>query len=304
MRGYSVEIRVVITKQNKERVLKLIDELVECESDALSSSPLKTEVISTNQSPLQIDLIKESHDSQNVSSADPKIEKREFGSWGMFNSYVPGKAALRVLINMTHKNGGEAVKFWSLIDECASEFWRLRLRYRGFPKRTSDSAKNRLAMHLVWPYAEMGLMRIFGEKKDPLVASTKDGQEFANLHNPLIDEGKGRPLSPEEQKWLLLHLKKIDEIGYKDFSILKEVAEFLKQGNRGFQDIVNYFQTSKEFEPWVLQGSRHKDSPKAFAQQLSNVSRTFASGKIALLRELGIVSDSRAKYKVIGTMED
>lgn len=298
-----MEIRIVITKENKERVLKLIDELVECESEALSSGPLKTEVISTNQSPLQIDLIKESHDSRNVSLADPEIGKREFGSWGMFNSYVPGKAALRVLINMMHENGGEAVKFWSLIDECASEFWRLRLRYRGFPKRTSDSAKNRLAMHLIWSYSEMGLIRIFGGEKDPIVAVTRDGQEFASLHNPLIDDGKGKPLSPEEQRWLISHLKKIDALGHKDFTVLKGVVEFLDQGNRSFDDIVNYFQSNKDFESWVLQGSRYKDSPKDFAQQLQNISRTFTSGKIALLRELGIVSDSRAKYKVIRSLE-
>jgi hypothetical protein len=298
-----VEIRIVITKQNKERVLKLIEELVESESEVLASDPSKTEIISTAQSPLRIDLMTEARDTQKMSLAESAIKERKFGSWGMFNSYVPGKAALRVLISMMNKNGGEAVKFWRLVDECASEFWRLRLRYRGFPKRTSDSAKSRLAIQLICPYGEMGLVRIFGEEKDPVVAVTKDGEEFANLRNPLIDDRKGRPLSPEEQKWLLSHLKKIDGLGYKEFTVLKGVTEFLEQGNRGFEDIVNHFQTDKEFEPWVLQGSRHRDSPKAFAQQLHNVSRTFASGKIALLRELGIVSDSRAKYKVIGTME-
>lgn len=297
-----MEIRIVITRQNKERVLELIDALVECESEALADSS-KIEVLSIDQSSRPAELLKETPQTQNISLADPEIEEEKFGAWGMFNSYLPGKASLRVLINMMSKNSGNAVKFWNLIDECASEFWRLKLRYRGFPKKTSDSARSRLAMHLVWPYGEMGLMRIFGEKKDPLVAITKHGQEFAALRNPLIDEGKGRPLSPEEQKWMLSHLKRIDELGYKDFTVLKEVAEFLKQGNKDFKDIVNYFRTGKEFEPWVLQGSRHRDSPKAFARQLQNVSRTFASGKIALLRELGIVSDSRAKYKVIGTME-
>jgi hypothetical protein len=298
-----MEIKILITRKNKERVLKLIDELVECESEDLILGSSKTEVISTDQSQLQVDLMKEAHEAQNISLADPEIGKREFGSWGMFNSYVPGKAALRVLINMMHKNGGEAVSFQSLIDECASEFWRLRLRHRGFPKRTSDSAKSRLAMHSIRPYSEMGLIRIFGEEKDPIVAVTSDGQEFASLHNPLIDDGRGKALSLEEQKWLLSHLKKIDALGYKDFTLLKGLAEFLMQGKRGFEDIVNYFQTNKDFGPWVLQGSRHKDSPKAFAQQLRNISRTFVSGKIALLRELGIVSDFRAKYKVIGTME-
>lgn len=298
-----MEIRIVITKQNKERVLKLIDALVECESEALASGPSKTEIISANQSPLQVDLTTQSHDAQKISLAESEIKERKFGSWGMFNSYVPGKAALRVLINMMSKNGGEAVKFWSLIDECASEFWRLRLRYRGFPKRTSDSAKSRLAMHLIWPYSEMGLIRIFGGEKDPIVAVTKDGQEFASLHNPLIDDGKGKPLSPEEQRWLISHLKKIDTLGHKDLTVLEGVVEFLDQGNRSFGDIVNYFQTNKDFESWVLQGSRYKDSPKDFAQQLQNISRTFTSGKIALLRELGIVSDTRAKYKVIRSIE-
>jgi hypothetical protein len=149
----------------------------------------------------------------------------------------------------------------------------------------------------------MGLIRIFGEKKDPLVAMTKDGEEFANLHNPVLDDGKGRPLSIEEQKWLLSYLKRIDGLGYREFAVLKGMVDFLEQGKKGFADIAGHFKTNKDFETWLMDGSRHKDSPKAFAQQLDNVARTFASGKIALLRELGIVSDSRAKYKVIGTME-
>jgi hypothetical protein len=149
--------------------------------------------------------VTEAHNTQKLSLAESKIKERKFGSWGMFNSFAPGKAALRVLTNLMKENGGEAVKFWRLIDECASEFWRLRLRYRGFPKRTSDSAKSRLAKQLICPYDEMGLLRIFSEEKDPIVALTKDGEEFANLRNPLIDDRKGRPLSPEEQKWLLSH---------------------------------------------------------------------------------------------------
>lgn len=297
-----MEIRIVITKQNKERVLRLIDELVECESEVVAGSS-ETQIASPDRSFRPAELFKEIPQAQDVSLADPRIEEKKFGAWGMFNSYLPGKASLRVLVSMMCRNGGNAVKFWKLVDECASEFWRLGLRYRGFPKRTSDSAKSRLAMHLIWPYSDMGLMHIFGEKNDPLVAVTKDGKEFASLHNPLIDDGKGQPLSSDEQKWMLSHLKKIDGLGYKDFTVLNEVVEFLKQGSRNFEDIVNHFRTSREFEPWVLQGSRHKDSPKAFAEQLQNVSRTFASGKIALLRELGIVSDSRAEYNVIGTME-
>jgi hypothetical protein len=298
-----VEIKILITKQNKERILKLIDALVEVEAEGATTSSQK-EVLSTLDLSSSERFIKGASDVGEIGFAEASIEQRKFGSWGMFNSYVPGKAALRVLLHLLTKSDGKAVKYWDLINECIVQFWKSGLRARGFPKRTSDSAKSRLAMHLIWPYHEMGLLSISGEKSDPMVSITRDGFEFANLPNPSLDRGeKDKPLSSEERKWLLTHLERIDAKGYKELTIFEDLVAFLSERDRHFEDIVDHVKANSEFESWVLNGSRHKNSPKAFARQMENIARSFASGKIALLRELGIVSPSRATYKIIGHLE-
>jgi hypothetical protein len=40
-----MEIKIVITKQNKEKILKLIDQLVECEAEGISVAPLEKELL-------------------------------------------------------------------------------------------------------------------------------------------------------------------------------------------------------------------------------------------------------------------
>jgi len=298
-----MEIKILITKQNKERVLKLIDALVEVEAEAITS-PLQKDIFSSADLPQSKSFINEASDPEDMNFGEANIEKKEFGSWGMFNSYVPGKAALRVLLQLMKKNEGKAVKYWDFVDECIVQFWRAGLRARGFPKKTSESAKNRLAMQLIWPYYEMGLLSISGGKSDPMISITREGFEFANLPNPSLERGeKDKPLSSEERKWLLTHLERIDAKGYKELTVFEDLVAFLSAKDRCFEDIVNHVKANKEFESLVLSGSRHKNSPKAFARQMENIATSFASGKIALLRELGIVSPSRATYKIIGHLE-
>jgi len=300
-----MEIKILITKQNKERILKLIDELVECEAEATVTASAEKEILTAPRIASSPAFIKEVPEVENIETAEPCISKNEFGSWGMFNSYIPGKVALRVLLHLINENKGKPVRYQDLVDECISAFSRAGLgNYRGFPKKTSDSARGRLAWHLIWPYYEMGLIKVDEDKSDQFVTITREGLEFAKLRSPLLDNSKRQQaLSTEERRWLLTHLRKIDKLGYKEFTILNELTEFLSSGNRRFKHIVNWFKSNKEFESWIRQGSRHKDDPKALARQLHNISTTFASGKIALLRELGIVSDSRAKYTVISDLE-
>jgi hypothetical protein len=222
----------------------------------------------------------------------------------MFNSYIPGKAMLRVLIQIINRNDGKPVKYKQLIDECATIFSRTLYKYRGFPKKIGESAKGRLDMQLIRPYHDMGLIKIDGDKNDQSVAITKEGLEFARLRNPLLDDGeKQQLLSKEESTWLLAYLKRIDKLGYREFSILESLVKFLTGKKRRFGDIVNWFKNDEKFEAWVKADSRHKNDPKAFSRQLGNISTTFATGKIALLRELGIISTSRAKYQVLSSLE-
>lgn len=298
-----MEIKIVITKHNKERILKLIDELVECEAETTEVVPSSVEIlpsVESSQSLSHTEMTK----VEEINLAEANIKESKVGSWGMFNSYVPGKASLRVLLHLLKRNDGKPIRYWDFINECVAEFWKGGLRYRGFPKKTTESAKRRLAMHLIWPFSEMGLLNLSAEKSNPIVAITKEGLEFTALSNPLLDSRKKeKPLSVEEQKWLLSHLERIDKYGYKELTMFEGLVAFLSERERSFRDIVSYFEENEKFKSWVLKGSRHRDSPKAFARQMRNISTTFASGKIALLRELGIVSPARATYKVISQLK-
>lgn len=301
-----MEIKIVITKKNKERILKLIDQLVEYEAEGLIVEPSTKTNLKSREAYQPENFLKELSTFKNVKLAEPEIKRRKFGAWGMFNSYSPGKAALRVLMNLSNENAGNPIKFSRLIDECMTYFSRSGLyKYRGFPKRTSESARGRLATHLILPYHDMGLMKVHGGMKNGHIMFTEKGLAFAKLRNPLLDEkGKTNPLSEEESEWLKSYLKEIDELGYKEFSLLKGLTEFLADSERQFKDIVDWFKNKKDFVEWLREGSRYEDNPKAFSRQLDNVATTYASGKIALLRELGILSTSRATYKVLSGLEE
>lgn len=300
-----MELKIVITKQNKEEVLRLIDQLVELEEKAIAAelarkgSPSKRSVFAEES------LIGRVPRVEHIEFAQPKITEAKFGAWGMFNSFVPGKAALRVLANLVDNKKGKLVKFSNLLDACMTHFSRSGLyKYRGFPKKTSESARSRLAMHLIMPYSDMGMIRVYDDEKDPGMMITKEGLDFSKLQNPLLDmDGKAKHLSKEESTWLISHLKRIDELGYKEFSLLRNLTRFLANRDRRFEDITNWFKNDQAFVDWLRTGSRYRDDPRAFSQQLDNVARTFTSGKIALLRELGIVSDSRATYRILRDLE-
>jgi hypothetical protein len=301
-----MEIKIVITKKNKEKVLKLIDQLVECEAEGMIMEPSTKTNLKAPEAYQPENFLKELSTFENIKFAEPEINQKKFGAWGMFNSYAPGKAALRVLMNMLDKNAGNPIKFAHLIDECMTYFSRSGLyKYRGFPKSISESARGRLATHLILPYHDMGLMRVHGGMKNGHVVFTEKGLAFAKLQNPLLDEkGKTKPLSEEESQWLISYLQEIDGLGYKEFSLFKGLTEFLAGSERQFEDIVDWFKNKKDFVEWLREGSRYEDDPKAFSRQLDNVATTYASGKIALLRELGILSTSRATYKVLSGLEE
>ena len=90
-----MEIKIVITKKNKERILKLIDQLVEYEAEGMIMEPsIKTNLKSPE--PYQPEnFLKELSTFENIKFAEPEIKQKKFGAWGMFNSYAPGKAAQR-----------------------------------------------------------------------------------------------------------------------------------------------------------------------------------------------------------------
>ncbi len=70
----------------------------------------------------------------------------DWGSWGMFNSFFPGKAVLRVLANMLHENKAESIKLYDLVSKTIDVFKENGFsKLRGFPSNPKkDNSINRL----------------------------------------------------------------------------------------------------------------------------------------------------------------
>ena len=107
-------------------------------------------------------------------------------------------------------------------------------------------------------------------------------------------------LSTDEQKWLINYLKSIEREGFQEYSLLKEFLSFLKSGHHDYQDLLEWFSSNKRMLDYLKTWSRKQDDPDAFRAQVENVAAVFVTGKLALLRELGVVSSKRNDYTVNG----
>jgi len=84
---------------------------------------------------------------------------------------------------------------------------------------------------------------------------------------------------------------------------LKEVYDFLKTGNNGNQDLWDWFEDNEKFQEYIkYRSEKAKNDDRIFRKQLHNYARTFASAKISLLRELGLVKNKRNDYTIVGEM--
>jgi len=247
-------------------------------------------------------------------------ETKSVGSWGMFNSFFPGKAVLRILANMLDKEKTKIVTLDALINKTSEETQKYSLsKLRGFPNDPNNkNSIGRLVYHFIRTFTEMGFFTVKPKEEtknnvwdEPWVnieiTLTKEGLEFAKLKNKIFDNGdfsqasiEFQILTKEEKQWLTCYLKKIDEKEYKEYSILKNVFDFIKQGHNGKDELWNWFETNPDFINYVKQWSRKTDNPEAFEKQIKNLSITFAGGKLALLRELGVVSNKRNDYTIVG----
>ena len=249
-------------------------------------------------------------------------ETKSVGSWGMFNSFFPGKAVLRILANMLDDEEAKSVTLDALIKKTlkAIEIYNLS-KLRGFPKNLENTNSiGRLVYHFIRTFTEMGFFTIKPKEEtknnvwdEPWtnieITLTKEGLEYAKLRNKIFDDSdfsqistEFQILTKEEKQWLIDYLKKIDEEGYKEYSILKNVFEFIKQGHNGKGELWNWFEINPAFIEYVKQWSRKVDNPEAFEKQIKNLSPTFAAGKLALLRELGIISNKRNDYTIVGDL--
>lgn len=239
------------------------------------------------------------------------------GSWGMFNDFFSGKAVCRILAHMMKEKESDYIKLSDLVEKAKMVITENNLsELKGFPNDVnSDSSVGRLVYHFIATFADMGLLNLKTIKNGTgniwteswnniLVTLTKDGYEFAKLRNKIFDETdrSSQTLTTEEREWLLEFLKGIDKKGYKEYSILFQVYSFIKKGNNGKDDLWKWFRENENFIKYLEIWSRKKSDPKKFQKQIINLSQTFASSKLSLLRELGVIRDKRNDYTVIGEL--
>lgn len=304
-----MEIKINITQYNKERVLDLISELVDNEYDKNAGADLQTISSALKQS-VGLGLgVPENFDSKLLTK--PKLEESEVGSWFMFNSFFAGKALLRILANLINKEQISSVSTDTLVQVGSDAFKKAGLsKYRGFPKekkhhKYEKSNIDKLKYFILKPFADMGLIVINSDDTHNQVSLTKPGLDFVMLDNPILDEHKQSPsLSEAEQRFILGYIKSIDS-KYKEYSTLKETVDFIKtKKNISYPEIVDFFVKNEKIANYLYNGSRAQKENKSkddknFKIYLSHAAYSFASSRIALLRELGILSDKRGEYKIV-----
>ena len=304
-----MELKINITQENKEKILNLISELVDNEYDKNAGADLQT-INSASKQSVGLGLsMPENFDSKLL--AQPKLEESEIGSWFMFNSFFAGKALLRVLANLLNKEQISSVSTDVLAQVSYDVFRKEGLsKYRGFPKekkhhKYEKSNIDKLKYFVLRPFADMGLVAIKPGDEHDQVFLTKFGLEFAMLKNPILDERKQSPyLSTSEQNFMISYLKSIDT-KYKEYNTLKETLDFIKtKKNISYSEIVDWFVKNKKIVDYLYEGSRAQKEKKSkddkdFKTYLNHAAYSFASSRIALLRELGIISDKRGEYNII-----
>lgn len=306
----AIELRIRITRENAEKVTQLIRELVQLEPGISVATPVKVGARPLPEKTL-LDYLGPPQQLENLKSGEIVLTPaaKYVGTWGQFNSFFPVKAVLRILSHAMNDNGGEPVNLEELVEKSKTIFKVARLdRFRGFPSSDKDSAIGRLVWHFITPAHEMGLVRIEGMEEIPvrgwgkvIVTPTKEGLEFAKLRNLIFDERDTRQLlSDSEREWVLDYLRKIDDKGYKEYSLLKGVFEEFKKGNTS---IASWLENNQRFVSYVKSWSRKAEQERELKKQVANVATMFAQSKIALLRELGMISDRRNEYTVIRDLE-
>ena len=303
-----MEVKISIAKDNKERILNLISELVDAEDDKIKSNNSQDSWLAPKATLSSYLGIPENFDTKLL--VQPKLEKSLIGSWFMFNSFFVGKAMLRVLANALNREKMGYIDVDILAQLSYDCFKSAELsKYRGFPKdkkhhKYEKSNIDKLKYFVLTPFADMGLIMIKDDENDK-VFLTNAGLDFLNLKNPVLDEHKQFPnFSKLEQKFIINYLKSINT-DYKEYSVLKETAALIRtKKDISYQDIVAWFEKNSDIIDYLYDGSRAQKENKSkndkdFKSYLHHAAQSFASSRIALLRELGTLSDKRGEYKII-----
>lgn len=318
-----LELRIKISKENREKVFALVSALLEESDRTVTPSPLPTKARALHNYLLVPKEVEELENGSTMKYGTPEdLQLQLVGTWGQFNSFFPIKAALRVIANFLSEAKKDSVNLREFSLMCTDIFRRVKIgnkrlsKYRGFPLRKKDTAIGRFVWHFLIPAQEMGLIRIVRSSLDhngiPYspndwskvdIAITREGLEFARLKNPLFDgDSVEQVFGEDERRWILNFLKKIDAEGFREYSLLKDVFDFLKQGHNGKEELWSWFENDQRFMNYVKSWSRKGNMPSEFKRQVENLARTFSASKIALLRELAIVRNKRGDYTIINEL--
>lgn len=345
-----MELKIKIIHENKDRVLKLISELVDAEYEVLgvgqdtdSKKPIDIAKSKPNfslpyagethhslgsklndkvrtesvfyQSGSRSDILRKNGFIPDEYMAEPTVRESSIGSWFMFNSFFASKSVMRGLSNLLIETKNNV-----FIDEFLQEFFqsskaRGLLTYRGFPKEKekrqhASSNIQKMRYFILSPLEEMGFIKINQtDGKREKIFITPAGAKFSLLENPRLDLNDNQLLSNEEIKFLTFYLKEIDAQGYKEYTILQEFLDYLVEKSKVKSvthiEVVSWFANNPKIIDYLYSNSRAKKNNLSkdsdfFKKQLSGVASAFASGKVAILRELRVINDKRNDYSVIG----
>lgn len=319
-----MELRIEITKENKEKIFKLISALLE-EGGETAVQPIFSKVkAQTRHNYLSVPDDIEGLENGRVMKYGTKQDRQLqlVGTWGQFNSFFPVKAGLRILANLLLESKKESINLKEFVFRCTDIFRRVKIsnkklsKFRGFPLRKKDTAIGRFVWHFMIPAQEMGLIKITKPSPDyegmpyspndwdkVYITITREGLDFAKLKNPLFDDDSmEQVLGEDETRWMIDFLKKIDKNGFREYTLLKDVFEFLKQGHNGKEDLWSWFENDQRFMNYVKSWSRKTGTPTTLKKQVENLARTFSSSKIALLRELRLIRNKRGDYTLINEL--
>jgi hypothetical protein len=325
-----MDLRIEVTRKNKNRLFDLISELLELEDEPSvllqnASEIDRSESKKTPQKDLNLlmgDYLSPPPELPILpkyvlgNSSNP-IRTKLVGSWGQFNSFYPVKAACRIVANLISVGQQETLRLDHFVRASLDDFRKRGLgRLRGFPSSSKVTAEGRYVWHFLTTGYEMGFLTLSAEPgaKDSMPESLSDwnvysigvsdvGLEFARMPNDILDRSaEAQILSSDESRLLLNHLKEIDVKGYREYSLLHDIFRFLREGHNGKNDLRHWFEEDTRFGEYVASWSRKlkAGSDEESSKQLANLASTYSASKIALLRELRLIDSRRNRYDVVG----
>lgn len=313
-----MELKIRITKENKNKVFKLIEGLLDEESVVIESQP---SIVKSSKDNDVLQLLSQPQGLDNLSFGNifkykEDIRPQTVGFWAQTNSVFSIMASLRILANLMRNSNSISINLQEFVNICKKVFNFGYGKYRGFPSSDKESAIGRFVWHFLTPAFEMGLISIKESKsnqegipwqnkewKKVQIAITKQGYQLAKIHSKFFDEkGEEQILNDEERVWWLNYLKEIDSKGFKEYNLMRDVYNFLRKGHNGKDELFNWFENDERFVNYIKSWSRKAKSgdDETFNKQLNNLAMSFAGSKVALLREFGLIKNKRNDYSIVG----